>query len=252
MKILVPIKYVLDPAIPVRVNDAGTGIDAGLARMVVNPYDEVALEEALRLKERGLPVEILAVSVGGKTGEQALRQAQAMGADALLHVASDQALTPIITARALAAVARREHCDLVLIGRQGMGTDSNQIAGMLAALLDFPFISFAEKLSCDGTTVSVSARGDAGDEQITCNLPALVSVELTLNQPRTPKIAQMLAAKKIDVPSLPLSALDVNTTPTVALTALSDAGIRPGGELLPDVATLVACLKQRRAWEATS
>ncbi len=250
MKILVPVKQVIDPSFPVRLKPDCSGLEMGLMHLVINPYDEVALEEALQWRERDDAQSILAASCGNEGCLDVLRSALAMGADSALLVETNLAISPLVLARILKKVALDEQCDMVFIGRQGMGSDSNQVAPMLAALLDWPLISFAEKIkledSPDGKTIVVQARSDSGSVTLQAPLPAVISVELMLNTPRYATMQNLIKAKKAVIPKKTADSLGVDLDIHISVAQLRHLPARPAGEIVADVPTLLERLHQEK------
>ncbi|MDR0770234.1 MAG: electron transfer flavoprotein subunit beta/FixA family protein [Burkholderiales bacterium] len=243
MKILVPVKRVIDPSFKVRLKPDHSGLDMTYMKMVMNPYDEAALEAALQLKERGMATQVLTVSCGTDDCVETLRTSLALGADETLFIEARYAMTPLVVARLLKAVAVREACDLVLIGRQGMGSDGNQVGPMLAALLGWPYLPFAEALTVEGGDVRVRSKTDRGFETLEAALPALVSVEIGLAAPRYVSMPSLMKAKKRKIVGEAAEALGVDMEMGVAVVQLRSPPERNCGTLLPDAAALVERLR---------
>lgn len=249
MKILVPVKQVIDPSFPVRLKPDCSGLEMGLMHLVINPYDEVALEEALQWRERDDAQSVLAVSCGNEGCLDVLRSALAMGADRALLIETHHAMSSLVLARILKKIALDEQCDVIFIGRQGMGSDSNQVAPMLAALLDWPLISFAEAIklegSADGKTVVVQTRSDSGSVTLKAPLPAVISVELTLNTPRYAAMQNLIKAKKTVIPRKAAESLGVDLNTHISVAQLRHLPMRPNGEIVADVPTLLDRLRHK-------
>lgn len=249
MKVLVPVKQVIDPSFPVRLKPDCSGLEMGLMHLVINPYDEVALEEALQWRERNDVQSILAVSCGNEGCLDVLRSALAMGADRALLIETNYAMSSLVLARILKKVALDEQCDAVFIGRQGMGSDSNQVAPMLAALLDWPLVSFAEAMrledSPDGKTIVAQARSDSGSVTLKAPLPAVASVELTLNTPRYATMQNLIKAKKTVIPRKAVESLGVDLDTHITVAQLRHLPVRPNGEIVADVPALLDRLRNK-------
>ncbi|MDR1530424.1 MAG: electron transfer flavoprotein subunit beta/FixA family protein [Burkholderiales bacterium] len=245
MKILVPVKQVIDPSFPVRLKDDCSGLDFDMVRLVMNPYDEVALEEALQWRENGRAESIVAVSCGSESSLDVLRNALAMGADRALLIETRYAISPLVLARLLKAVALIERCDVIFIGRQGMGNDGNQVAPMLAALLDWSSISFAEAmtLSEDGQNIIAQVRNDGDGDMLTAPLPAVVSIELGMKVPRYATMQNLIKAKKAVIPKKQADALGVDLEMKVAVVQFRRPPERSGGEIVADVSALLEKLR---------
>jgi electron transfer flavoprotein beta subunit len=245
VKILVPVKQIIDPLIAVGLKSDGSGIDTASARMILNPYDETALEAALRLKEAGVASDVLAVSCGGHSSKDALRAAVSMGISDVLLLETERAITPLILARLLKEVVHQESCSLVLIGRLGMGTDSNQVAPMLAAMLDWTLLPFAEKMEFHQGRLTILSRGDEEDTTLSTDLPAVVSVEVMMTTPRVPKITDLLKAKKAAIRVKPVADFDVDLTVQTTIAELRVAPSRSRGEQVFDAKTLITQLRSK-------
>jgi electron transfer flavoprotein beta subunit len=243
MKILVPTKRVPDPDQPLRLRPGGTGLDEDSLSFVLNPFDAIALEEALRLRERRPPVEVVAVGIGGAAYEAQLRTALAMGADRALHVASGGPLDPWNVARVLAAVVGRERPDLVLMGKQAVDDDANQAGQFLAALLDWPQATFASRVELDGGGARVERETDAGLETVRVRLPAVITADLRLNEPRYASLPSIMKARKKPIEPLDLAALGVTPEPRVEVLRLEEAASQRTCVRVKDVEELVRRLR---------
>jgi electron transfer flavoprotein beta subunit len=245
MKVLVCVKRVVDYNVRIRVKPDGGGVVTDGVKMSMNPFDEIAVEEALRLREAGHATEVVAVSIGPKVVQEQLRTALAMGADRAIHVETDRALQPLEVAHALAALARTEEPGLVLLGKQAIDDDAAQTGPMLAALWGRPQATFASKLEVEGERARVTREVDAGLEVIEVDLPAVVTTDLRLNEPRYVKLPEMMKAKKKPMDVHALDALGVSAVPR-----LEEGGVRPppargAGIKVGSVDELVAELKAR-------
>jgi electron transfer flavoprotein beta subunit len=242
---MVGIKRVVDYNVRVRVKPDGSGVATDGLKMSINPFDEIALEEALRLKERGTGIEVLAVSIGTVDAQQQLRTALAMGADRAVLIESAAALEPLGVARALHALIARELPDLVLLGKQAIDDDHGQTGQMLAALWDRPQATFASHVAVDGATARVTREVDAGLEVIEIDLPAVITTDLRLNQPRYVKLPEILKAKAKRLDVIPLDSLGVDARAQFVVERTEPPAQRPKGVRVGDAAELVRVLRQR-------
>lgn len=243
MKALVAVKRVVDYNVKVRVKADGSDVDIGNVKMSMNPFDEIAVEEAVRLKEAGIISEIVAVSLGEKKCEDTLRTALAMGADRAVHVETDVVLEPLTVAKLLKAVAEKEQPQLLLLGKQAIDDDANQTAQMLAALLNAPQAMFASKVALAGDEVVVQREIDGGIEEVALKLPAVISTDLRLNEPRFVKLPNIMAAKKKPLEKLTPADLGVDTALRIEVLKYAEPKARQAGVKVADVAELVAKLK---------
>lgn len=243
MKALVAVKRVVDYNVKVRVKADGSDVDIGNVKMSMNPFDEIAVEEAVRLKEAGKVSEIVAVSLGGKKCEDTLRTALAMGADRAVHVETEVALEPLAVAKLLKAVADKEQPQILLLGKQAIDDDANQTAQMLAALMNAPQGTFAGKLEIDGGEAVVTREIDGGMETVALKLPAVISADLRLNEPRYVKLPQIMQAKKKPLEKSTPEELGVNTAPRMQAVSYAEPKARKAGEKVRSVAELVEKLK---------
>lgn len=243
MKALVAVKRVVDYNVKVRVKADGSDVDIGNVKMSMNPFDEIAVEEAVRLKEAGKVSEIVAVSLGEKKCEDTLRTALAMGADRAVHIETDAKLEPLAVAKLLKAVADKEAPQLLLLGKQAIDDDANQTAQMLAALLNAPQATAAVAVNVAGDEVEVTRAVDNGTETLALSLPAVISVDLGLNEPRFVKLPNIMAAKKKPLEKIEPSELGVDVTPRVEVVKVAEPKPRQAGVKLANVAELVEKLK---------
>ena len=243
MKALVAVKRVVDYNVKVRVKADGSDVDIGNVKMSMNPFDEIAVEEAVRLKEAGKVSEIVAVSLGGKKCEDTLRTALAMGADRAVHVETEAALEPLAVAKLLKAVADKEQPQILLLGKQAIDDDANQTTQMLAALMNAPQGTFAGKLEIDGVEAVVTREIDGGMETVALKLPAVISADLRLNEPRYVKLPQIMQAKKKPLEKSTPEELGVNTAPRMQAVSYAEPKARKAGEKVGSVAELVEKLK---------
>ena len=245
MKILVGIKRVVDYNVRVRVLPDGSGVDTDGVKMSVNPFDEIALEEALRLREAGKADEVVVVSIGSDAAQQQLRTGLAMGADRAILVQTERALQPLSVARVFNALVEREAPGLVLLGKQAIDDDNSQTAQMLSALWGRPQATFASKLALDGATATVTREVDAGLETIEIDLPAVVSVDLRLNEPRFVKLPDIMKAKRKPLDVVPFDELGVAVEGDLAIKRFAPPPQREKGIMVEDSAQLVRELKNR-------
>ena len=245
MKILVGIKRVVDYNVRIRVKSDGSGVDTDGVKMSINPFDEIALEEALRIREAGLAEEVIVVSLGDNTCQQQLRTGLAMGADRAIQVDTSENLQPLTIARAFLKLIEKEQPGLVLLGKQAIDGDNSQTAQMLAALWDRPQASFASKLDISGDTATVVREVDAGLETIEIDLPAVVSVDLRLNEPRFVKLPDIMKAKRKPLDVISLDDLGVASENNLEISHYMPPPVRGKGIMVEDAAQLVAELKTR-------
>lgn len=243
MKTLVAVKRVVDYNVKVRVKADGSDVDIGNVKMSMNPFDEIAVEEAVRLKEAGKISEIVVVSLGVKQCEETLRTALAMGGDRAIHVQTDDYLEPLAVAKLLRKIAEREQPQLILLGKQAIDDDANQTAQMLAALLNAPQGTFASKVELGENEVTVVREVDGGLETVALKLPAVVSADLRLNEPRYVKLPNIMQAKKKPLEKLAVEELGVDIAPKLQRLKVAEPKPRSGGVKVQSVAELVAKLK---------
>jgi electron transfer flavoprotein beta subunit len=244
-KILVGIKRVVDYNVRVRVRPDGSGVATEGVKMSINPFDEIALEEALRIRERGAAQEVVVVTIGPVDAQQQLRTALAMGADRALHVQVDAAVEPLATARLLLALVKREQADLVILGKQAIDDDNNQTGQMLAALWGRPQATFASKLVLDGGKATVTREVDAGLETIEVDLPAVITSDLRLNEPRYVKLPDIMKAKKKPLETLKPGDLGVEPRAQISQVRCDPPPVRQKGVIVRDVPELVAALQKK-------
>ena len=243
MKVIVPVKRVVDYNVKVRVKADGSGVDIANVKMSMNPFDEIATEEAIRLKEAGKATEIVAVSLGEAKAQETLRTSLAMGADRAILVETSAELQPLAVAKLLKAIVDREQPGLVLMGKQAIDDDSNQTPQMLAALLGWPQATFVSKLRLEDGKASVSREVDEGLEQLAVKLPAVISVDLRLNEPRYASLPNIMKAKKKPVDVLKPEDLGVDAAPRLRYLRYEEPPKRQAGAKVGSVAELVAKLK---------
>jgi electron transfer flavoprotein beta subunit len=245
MKILVGIKRVIDYNVRIRVKSDGSGVDTDGVKMSINPFDEIALEEALRIREAGQAEEVVVVSIGGNECQQQLRTGLAMGADRAIQVDASAALQPLAIAQAFLKLVEREQAGLVMLGKQTIDGDNSQTGQMLAALWDRPQATFISQMSLSGDTVTVTREVDAGLEKIEVDLPAVITVDLRLNEPRFVKLPDIMKAKRKPLDVVTLDDLGVTPQNELILSNFTPPPARAKGILVEDTAQLVAELKNR-------
>ncbi len=243
MKVLVPVKRVVDANVKVRVKSDGSGVDVANVKMAMNPFDEIATEEAIRLKERGVAEEVVAVSIGGAKCTETLRTALAMGADRAIHVHTDAEVQPLAVAKLLRGIAEREQPGLVILGKQAIDDDSNQTGQMLAGLLGWPQATFVSRLEIEGDVVEAGREVDEGIEVIRFRLPAVVTVDLRLNEPRYASLPNIMKAKRKPMETLTPEELGVDVTPRLRYLRVEEPPGRKAGVRVESVEELVAKLK---------
>ena len=243
MKILVPVKRVIDYNVRPRVKPDGSGVDLANVKMSVNPFDEIAVEEAIRLKEKGAASEIVAVSIGPAKAQETLRTALAMGADRAILVQTDDEVEPLAVAKILKAIADEEQPGIVLMGKQAIDDDSNQTGQMLAALWCRPQGTFASKVEVSGDTVSVTREVDGGLETVSLKLPAVVTTDLRLNEPRYASLPNIMKAKSKPLAVKAPADYGVDTAPRLKVIQVAEPPVRQAGVKVGSVDELVAKLK---------
>jgi electron transfer flavoprotein beta subunit len=243
MKMLIPVKRVIDYNVKVRVKSDGTGVETSNVKMSMNPFDEIAVEEAVRLKEAGKVEEVIAVSLGVAQCQETIRTALAMGADRGIHVVSDAELEPLAVAKLLKALVERESPELVILGKQAIDDDSNQTGQMLAALLGWPQATFASEIELGDGTAKVIREIDGGLETIDINLPAIVTTDLRLNEPRYASLPNIMKAKKKPIDELTPDDLGVDVAPRLETLKVEEPPKREAGVMVETVAELVDKLK---------
>jgi len=243
MKILVPVKRVIDYNVKPRVKSDGSGVDLANVKMSMNPFDEISVEEAIRLKEAGVAEEIIAVSVGPQKAQETLRTALAMGADRAILVNTDEEVEPLGVAKILAKIVEEEAPQLVICGKQAIDDDSNQTGQMLAALLGWGQGTFANTVAVDGGSVEVKREIDGGLQTVKLNLPAVVTTDLRLNEPRYASLPNIMKAKKKPMDEKTVADYGVDIAPRLTTTNVSEPPVRQAGEKVVDVDALVEKLK---------
>src|SRR5271156_5736491 len=243
MKIIVPVKRVVDYNVKVRVKSDGSGIETSGVKMSMNPFDEIAVEEAVRLKEKGVATEIVAVSMGVPQCAETIRTALAMGADRGILVETDVELQPLAVAKLLKALADKEQPQLIILGKQAIDDDCNQTGQMLAALLGWPQATFASKVAIGAGSAEVTREGDGGLETIKFKLPMVVTTDLRLNEPRYASLPNIMKAKKKLIDTVTPADLGVDVTPRLVTLKVEEPAKRQGGVKVGSVEELVSKLK---------
>jgi electron transfer flavoprotein beta subunit len=243
MKILVAVKRVVDFAVKIRVKADGSGVELANVKMSMNPFDEIAVEEAVRIKEKDASTEVIAVSIGSTKCQETLRTALAIGADRAILIETEDGVEPLAVAKLLKSVVEAEKPDLVVLGKQAIDDDSNQTGQMLAALLGWPQGTFASKVVPEAGAVSVTREVDGGLETVKLNLPAIVTTDLRLNEPRYPSLPNIMKAKKKPLDVKKPADLGVDVAPRLKVVKTTEPPVRKGGVKVSDVAELVRRLK---------
>jgi electron transfer flavoprotein beta subunit len=243
MKVLVPVKRVVDFNVKVRVKSDGSGVELANVKMSMNPFDEIAVEEALRLKEAGKATEIVCVSIGPAQAAETIRTGLAMGADRGIHVKTDAAVEPLAVAKILKKLADEEKPGLIILGKQAIDDDSNQTGQMLAALLGWPQGTFASKIVIEGESVSVTREVDGGLQTVKLNMPAVITTDLRLNEPRYASLPNIMKAKKKPIDEKTPEALGIDIAPRLKVLKTSEPAGRKAGVKVKTVAELLDKLK---------
>lgn len=244
MKILVAVKRVLDYNVKARVKADQTGIDLANVKMSMNPFDEIAVEEAVRLKEAGQATEIIAVSIGTLASQETLRTALALGADGAILVETEEDLEPLAVSKVLKTIVEQEKPDLVILGKQAIDNDANQTGQMLSALLGWSQGTFISELQVEADSFLVTREVDGGLESLRCARPAILTTDLRLNEPRYPKLPNIMKAKKKPLDIIALSTLNIDTSPRQKVLKVSEPPVRAGGIKVSDVPTLIKKLAE--------
>ncbi|MET0356937.1 MAG: electron transfer flavoprotein subunit beta/FixA family protein [Cellvibrio sp.] len=243
MKVLVGVKRVVDHNVRVRAKADGSGADIASAKMSINPFDEHAVEEAVRLKEAGVATEVVVVTAGAANAQDVLRHALALGADRAILVETADHLNSLASAKVLRAIAKREAPQLILIGKQAIDDDAAEVGQMLAALLNVGQGTFASKLNIADGKVNVTREIDGGQETVELNLPAVITADLRLNEPRYIKLPNLMLAKKKPLETISLTDLDINTTSKVTTINVAEPPARAAGKMLNNVEELIEILR---------
>jgi electron transfer flavoprotein beta subunit len=243
MKVMVPVKRVVDPNAKVRVKPDGSGVDLSNLKMSINPFDEIGVEEAVRLKEKGVVSEIVCVSIGPPPAEEAIRSALALGADRGILVAVDGELEPLAVAKVLKAIALEEAPDLIILGKQAIDYDCDQTGQMLAAMLGWPQGTFASKVVVEEGAVIVTREVDGGHQTVRLKTPAIITTDLRLNEPRYAALPAIMKAKKKPVSKKPVGSFGVNVTARLDILKMAEPPARKGGVKVKTVQELVEKLK---------
>jgi electron transfer flavoprotein beta subunit len=243
MKIIVPVKRVVDYNVKVRVKSDGTGVETAGVKMSMNPFDEIAIEEAVRLKEKGVATEIIAVSMGVAQCSETIRTALAMGADRGILVETDIALEPLAVAKLLKAIAAQEEPKLIILGKQAIDDDMSATGQMLAALLGWPQGTFASKITIEGDALTVIREVDGGLETLALSLPAIVTTDLRLNEPRYASLPNIMKARKKPIATVKPADLGVDPAPRLTVLSVAEPAKRQAGQKVGSVAELVAKLR---------
>jgi len=243
MKALVAVKQVLDPQVKARVKSDGSAVDLSNAKMSMNPFDENAVEEALRLREAGLVEEVITISIGPEKAQNTLRQSLAMGADRSIHVVTDESLEPLAVAKVLKTQVEKEQPGIVLVGKQAIDDDSNQTGQMLAAMMNWPQCTFISKLEMNADKATITREIDGGLEILEVDLPAVFSVDLRLNEPRYATMPNVMKAKKKPLEKIPLEDLGLDVAPRITTLEVMEPPARSAGIIVESVTELLDKLK---------
>ena len=243
MKILVPVKRVVDYNVKVRVKNDNSGVELENVKMSMNPFDEIAVEEALRLKEKGIANEVVAISIGASQVQETIRNALAMGADSGIFVESNDNLEPLNVAKIISSIAKKENIDLMILGKQAIDDDMNATGQMIAALLDWPQATFASKVEISGKIAKVSREVDGGIENIEISLPAVISTDLRLNEPRYASLPNIMKAKKKPISEIKIEDLNIEIKKHLSILKVEEPAKRQSGIMLKTVDELVDKLK---------
>jgi electron transfer flavoprotein beta subunit len=243
MKVLVPVKRVIDPNVRPRVKADGSAVDLANIKMAMNPFCEIAVEEAVRMKEKGVVTEIVLVSIGPAQAQETIRVGLAMGGDRGILVQTDMAVEPLAVAKILKAIVDAEKPELVITGKQAIDDDSNQTGQMLAALLDWPQGAFASAVAKDGDKLNVTREVDGGLQTVSLSLPAVVTTDLRLNEPRFASLPNIMKAKKKPIDMKTPADYGVDVTPRLTVVKVAEPKKREAGEKVADVDALIAKLK---------
>ncbi|SEF43184.1 electron transfer flavoprotein subunit beta/FixA family protein [Vibrio hangzhouensis] len=245
MKVLVAIKRVIDPYVKVRVKSDGSGVETNNVKMSMNPFCEIAVEEAIRLKESGVAEEVVVVSIGDNSVQETLRSALALGADRAIHVNGPTTLEPLVVAKVLAALMEKEQPQLVLLGKQAIDSDNNQVAQMVAALTDTPQGTFTSQLVIEDGTAQVTREIDGGLETLELSLPAIVSTDLRLNEPRYASLPNIMKAKRKPLDILEAESFNVDLQPRQQVVEVTAPPKRESGEIVSSVDDLIDKLRNK-------
>ena len=243
MKILVPVKRVVDYNVKVRVKSDNSGVELDNVKMSMNPFDEIAVEEALRHKEKGFATEVIAISIGVSQVQETIRNALAMGADSGIFVEVNETLEPLNIAKIISSVAKKENVDLMILGKQAIDDDMNATSQMVAALLNWPQATFASKIEIVDKIVKVSREVDGGIENIEVNLPAVISTDLRLNEPRYASLPNIMKAKKKPINEIKIDELKINIKQRLDILKVEEPSKRQSGIMLKTIEELVDKLK---------
>lgn len=243
MKVLVTVKRVVDYNVRIRVKSDGSGVDIDNVKMSMNPFDENSVEEALRMREAGVASEVIVVSVGDAKSQETLRTALAMGADRAIHLNSGDTLEPLAIAKLLAKIVEQEQPQVVILGKQAIDDDSNQTGQMLAALLNWPQGTFASRAEFDGDALTLTRETDAGMETLKLSLPAIITTDLRLNEPRYPKLPDIMKAKRKPIDSIEVDSFGIDTTARLTVLKVDEPPVRDAGIKVANAAELVDKLR---------
>ena len=243
MKVLVPVKRVIDYNVKIRVNSEGSAVETNNVKMSMNPFDEIAVEEAVRLKEAGLVDEIIIVSIGNKGVQETIRTAFAMGGDRGIHILNEENTEPLVVAKILKDIVNNEKTDLVIMGKQAIDDDANQTGQMLAALLDWPQGTFASKIELNNNEINIVREIDGGLETLNIKLPCIITADLRLNEPRYASLPNIMKAKKKEIIEIPIADTGIDFKNRLEIIKVQEPPVRVGGRKVEDVDELINVLK---------
>ena len=239
MKVLVAVKRVIDYNVRIRVKADQTGVETSNVKMSMNPFDEIAVEEALRLREKGIASEVIIVSIGGQNVQETIRSGLALGADRGIHCETDQEMQPLAISKILKKIVEKENPNLVILGKQAIDDDSNQTAQMLAALTNWPQGTFASKVVIENNEAIVTREVDGGLETIALKLPAIISTDLRLNEPRYASLPNIMKAKKKEIEVIPVNSLNIDVAPRFTTLKVEEPARRQSGVKVANISELV-------------
>jgi len=246
MKILVAIKRVVDPYVKIRVKSNGAGVETENVKKAINPFDEIAIEQAIRLKEQGVAKEVVLVSLGDDKTPESLRAGLALGADSAIHIETSSHVSPLIIAKTLKAICDQQSPDMILLGKQAIDNDNNQVGQMLSALLDYPCATFASKIEAAGKEMQVTREIDGGLETLNLCLPCVITTDLRLNVPRYATLPNIMKAKSKPLQTISFDSLGIDNHSTLEVVNVKAPPKREGGKIVNSVEALVKLLKEEK------
>lgn len=244
MKVLVAMKRVIDPYVKIKIKADGSGVDTNNVKMAINPFDEIAIEQAVQLKEQGIANEVVLVSIGDDKAAESLRAGLALGADHAIHIKQETALSPLTIAKVLKKIVEQENPQLIILGKQAIDNDNNQVGQMLAGMLNFPQATFASKINIDGQTAMVVREIDGGLQTLTVQLPAVITTDLRLNTPRYATLPNIMKAKSKPLTMIPFANLAITPGTMLQCLTVTAPAIRKAGKRVQSVTELVDLLRR--------